>query len=236
MIKKKPKSVQVGQKVKILIEDRSIVEGKVIKISNDSIHIGQEGEVQIYGVMKHDSTFINFAYPGARYDSPEQTITGRLESGEKITIPLTEVEYADVIIKLPRDTAHLKFKAKTVHARFRFGAKYPELRVIPIESINEIYVWHSSQDGLKPICTLSGLVVGIIWGTAEYHNQEDSFISFRKEFFTITCGGIGLLLGVAVGKIAAGHDHWEKASVSQFNIGIGQINKDAVGVSMVYRF
>ncbi len=217
--------------------------GYFVGINQGKLYMTSRGEfsIDIDRVMTNSGDTVNFPYAGARYNAATDTLTGVTSKGDTVSLALDDVTRIEVQYFTKDVKAKTTFDRHTVRSRLRYGAKYPDLKTVPVDSIRRLEVWHESST----IAPFLGMVVGGIAGyfaaEAAYTPSDDPWEdAFRNE---LTKGGTGKVIFVVTGVIAGGlvggvigRGHWKEVEIKGPRVSIAPVVRDGPGLSLAVKF
>ncbi len=228
-----------GQKIRVYTADieHFYAKGLMAGIRNDTLLIGNEGKVRIDAATTTDRTVFKFPFPGASYDRDAETVSGFDDTGNLITLALSEIDYVDVTLHVQKQTFTTKFNASTLKKRLQGEDYHPQLQKIPLESVTAIEVWHKKPKGpVLAAGAVVGLAIGLVIGEAAYQDSKDDFISFSREALLIISGATWSLGGLWLANLMVGDDKWEKVPIEEVSLGLAPASEPIIRLSLTYEF
>ena len=220
----------------------NLMQGFFAGFENDILLIGNKGDVKLDRVVRTDGSIVEFSYVGAKYDTVSRSLLGIDKNGEVIEIPLTEINYVDVIFDIKRKQVSVKLNSDVLHSRLRYVNSYPELLYkIPIDSITKVKKWKKTNSSVIALAAIAGGVLGYVRGVqfAEDDEPDPSCFYFCYEtsrevkiFFSAV---LGVVAGGAIGYLI-GKSRWSEIPVEKLKIGLQPTSKNGVGLSLTVSF
>jgi hypothetical protein len=224
--------LKIGQKIRVTAIDSNadVIDGLLIKLHNDTLHIGTGGQITLDSAFTKNSIMFNFPYPGAIYDGDTKTIHGTTEEGEIVTLPLTDINHITVTLIDKDDYVPTIFNVDMFRRRFQFGVEYPKQLQIPIDSVKHIEALSKGSPTLMAIGLAVGFAVGGISGWTFTDPSES------PETNAMIWALVGSIFGAGAGQSVGGMDRWKKIPVENLRVDVGSVAGDAMGISVVVRF
>ena len=218
----------------------NLMQGFFAGFENDILLIGNKGDVKLDRVVRTDGSIVEFSYVGAKYDTVSRSLLGIDKNGEVIEIPLTEINYVDVIFDIKRKQVSVKLNSDVLHSRLRYVNSYPELLYkIPIDSITKVKKWKKTNSAVIGLAALAGGVSALIYGVQNEEDDEPEslgdFINPSREANIFIDVGLGIVAGGAIGYLI-GKSRWSEIPVEKLKIGLQPTSKNGVGLSLTVSF
>jgi len=217
-----------------------LMQGFFAGFENDILLVSNKGDVKLDRVVRTDGSIVEFSYVGAKYDTVSRSLLGIDKNGEVIEIPLTEINYVDVIFDIKRKQVLVKLNSDVLHSRLRYVNSYPELLYkIPIDSITKVKKWKKTNSAVIGLAALAGGVAALIYGVQNEEDDEPEslgdFINPSREANIFIDVGLGIVAGGAIGYLI-GKSRWSEIPVEKLKIGLQPTSKNGVGLSLTVSF
>ena len=205
-----------------------IMTGIVTGFRNDTLQVCSRGEIRIDGIVTNDSVAFDFPATGATYDGATKIVTGTIENGDLVTLPLTEISHAKVRLLLKDELVPMTFSAHMLHTRLRHKVRYPQLIWEgSVDSIYSIKVWRRTNETGILLSGLIGLSLGLICSA----DAEEPELNYPSREATIAINaGLGLCAGLAVGVLVF-KGHWAEIPLDRLKVAVRSTTRNGLGLS-----
>jgi hypothetical protein len=240
------------QKVQVYSKDAlsSPQIGYMAGIKNGVLYLTSGGEFTINGAITNAGDSLSFPYGGARYNSKTDTLSGIDINGDTLRYLLEDISSIQVQFLKANAQPKTTLDRSTARRRLQFGAKYPDVRMVPIDSIQQLKVWHRTSVLAPVLSVLAGVIGGAVLATGE--TPDTSFevhqmiiwgipatwvdtIVHKEDPKMLLDFFVGASIGVAVAYLL-GRGHWKEIEVEKSAISLMPLYRRNPGLSLSVRF
>lgn len=213
--------------------------GYVAGFKNGMLYLTNGGDFRIDRAITNAGDTVGFPYAGARYIPGTDTLTGMTDNGDTVSFPLADIARIDAQYYTKSTRRNVTFDRNTLRSRLRYGTKYPDLQVVPIDSILQIKVWHNSSALAPMLGVLIGGAAG--YGMAVATKSDDDLAEWVNEAvygrdYRIVLGvATGAVLGGMVGAVI-GRGHWQELKVNELHMSLVPEYRNGPGLSLAVKF
>ncbi len=233
------RTVEPGQKIMIKTREDSLTtrEGIFIEAKDGLIHMERGGEIRLDSLTMTNGTVHIFSNGGAVYNPETKLVTGTINSGGEVTIPLAEIDHIHVTLTDEQGSMSTQFSAEMLRKRLKFNVSYPEVYFIPVDSISALFAWSDAKgkSTMGAIGAVSGLAIGYFLGLAQYEAQKDDFISYPVGVFVVPMAVLGTIGGAWLFSSFVPDEGWKRVPITNINFGIVPTVNGSPGVAVAVR-
>lgn len=220
--------LKIDQRVRITLTDASpaVQIGYLAGWDNDTLWLRSGGEIRLDRIVTSDSSIFEFPYVGAVYSAESDGVSGTTRAGERVSVPLSEVDFADVTLLVKGKAYPMKFDRRAVQTRLRYYTVFPRLKLTePVSSIEKIEVWHDSNPGGIVLFALGGAAAGLMMGLVS-EDEEELFHELSGPTGAIMMGCLGGFIGHTIFR-----GRWTTVSVEELKVGVAPSLAGGIEVS-----
>jgi hypothetical protein len=232
------KTIEPGSKIKVRLNDGTgrEIEGVFIETRKDSLVVRHGGEVQLDSLITIDSISYVFQEASARYDPESDQILVHSLDGEDVVIPLAQVDHVHVTLTDDKGSVSTVFDADMVRRRLKFKVVYPEERLIPVSSVQTLYIWRTGEGKqfAGNIGFISGAVAGIF--AAASQNRDNTFEEmFFNPILYLIYPPLFAVSGYFLGSSLFPGQGWKKLSLEKVKFGIAPVANGSPGLTFAIK-
>lgn len=204
-----------------------------------NVYLALRGTFVIEQVTTLHGESLIFGPGGAKFLAGVDSISGSATPGDTLSVALSAVKSVGITSITDNGVIRANFSPDMVRKRFSNLAGTPGVVAIPIDSIQSMRAWHSTNSGALFIGLLAGGVIGYAIGTTKEDDPDDwdhLIVRFDKDTKMVFDVALGMLAGATVGYVIGGKRGWRDVEIKKPMLSIAPSYISGPGVTLSVKF